>query len=69
MEPAHEKIDVVDSQWIVHQVVPSLGNQGESENGKAPWQSVRDRCKYEWSLFRDRLADAEKKYFAGLRQG
>lgn len=69
VEPAHEKIGVVDSQWIVHQVVPSLGNQGESENGKAPWQSVRDRCKYEWSQFRDRLADAEKKYFAGLRQG
>uniref|UniRef100_J3M387 tRNA pseudouridine(55) synthase n=1 Tax=Oryza brachyantha TaxID=4533 RepID=J3M387_ORYBR len=28
VEPAHEKIGVVDSQWIVHQVVPSLGNQG-----------------------------------------
>ncbi|CAL4896116.1 unnamed protein product [Urochloa decumbens] len=27
VEPAHEKIGVVDSQWIVHQVVPSLGNQ------------------------------------------
>ncbi|WMV56068.1 hypothetical protein MTR67_049453 [Solanum verrucosum] len=25
--PAHEKIGVVDSQWIVHQVIPSLGNQ------------------------------------------
>jgi hypothetical protein len=24
---AHEKIGVIDSQWIVHQVVPSLGNQ------------------------------------------
>jgi hypothetical protein len=27
VDPAHEKIGVVDSQWIVHQVVPSLGNQ------------------------------------------
>ncbi|CDP11759.1 unnamed protein product [Coffea canephora] len=27
VEPAHEKIDVVDSQWIVHQVIPSLGSQ------------------------------------------
>ena len=27
LQPAHEKIGVVDSQWIVHQVVPSLGNQ------------------------------------------
>ena len=26
-QPAHEKIGVVDSQWIAHQVVPSLGNQ------------------------------------------
>ncbi|KAI3985851.1 hypothetical protein MKX01_026637 [Papaver californicum] len=27
VEPAHEKIDVVDSQWIIHQVIPSLGSQ------------------------------------------
>ncbi|KAL5998345.1 hypothetical protein ACLOJK_009285 [Asimina triloba] len=27
VEPAHEKIGVVDSQWIIHQVIPSLGNQ------------------------------------------
>jgi hypothetical protein len=74
VQPAHEKIGVVDSQWIVHQVVPSLGNQvrkyylfvlffrwtvtittlyflpspyhhmcasqGQSENGKAPWEGV-----------------------------
>lgn len=26
-QPAHEKIGVVDSQWIVHQVIPSLGSQ------------------------------------------
>ncbi|KAG6417897.1 hypothetical protein SASPL_120094 [Salvia splendens] len=38
VDPAHEKIGVVDSQWIVHQVIPSLGSQGESDNGKAPWQ-------------------------------
>ncbi|GJN36354.1 hypothetical protein PR202_gb25203 [Eleusine coracana subsp. coracana] len=40
VEPAHEKIGVVDSQWIVHQGVPSLGNQGQQENGKAPWVGV-----------------------------
>ncbi|KAL6577387.1 hypothetical protein OROMI_011663 [Orobanche minor] len=27
VDPAHEKIGVVDSQWIVHQVIPSLGSQ------------------------------------------
>ena len=26
-QPAHEKIGVVDSQWIIHQTFPSLGNQ------------------------------------------
>ncbi|KAG8387660.1 hypothetical protein BUALT_Bualt02G0044500 [Buddleja alternifolia] len=66
MWPAHEKIGVVDSQWIVHQVIPSLGMQGEAEHGKAPWQGVRDRCKSEWALFQDRLANADKAYFAKL---
>ncbi|XVF60198.1 hypothetical protein PTKIN_Ptkin08bG0025200 [Pterospermum kingtungense] len=27
VEPPHEKIGVVDAQWILHQGVPSLGNQ------------------------------------------
>ncbi|KAK8933378.1 hypothetical protein KSP39_PZI015687 [Platanthera zijinensis] len=63
VEPAHEKIGVVDSQWIVHKVVPSLGNQGQSENGKAPWEGVRERCRKEWGMFQTRLADAEKAYY------
>ncbi|KAL6506400.1 hypothetical protein OROGR_024581 [Orobanche gracilis] len=67
VDPAHEKIGVVDSQWIVHQVIPSLGRQGEAEDGKAPWQGVRDRCKHEWALFQDRLASADKKYFSQLK--
>ncbi|EPS63684.1 hypothetical protein M569_11100, partial [Genlisea aurea] len=40
VEPAHEKIGVVDSQWIIHQVIPSLGNQGVAENGRPPWEGV-----------------------------
>ncbi|KAM0946980.1 hypothetical protein DsansV1_C08g0081261 [Dioscorea sansibarensis] len=63
VEPAHEKIGVVDSQWIVHQVVPSLGNQGQAENGKAPWEGVRERCRKEWGMFQTRLADAENAYY------
>jgi hypothetical protein len=39
--PAHEKIGVVDTQWIVHQAVPRRGNQGKSDNGRAPWEGVR----------------------------
>ncbi|KAM7269077.1 hypothetical protein ACFE04_024574 [Oxalis oulophora] len=66
VEPAHEKIGVVDSQWIIHQTVPSLGSQGESTDGKAPWQGVRDRCKKEWTMFQNRLANAEKDYFKSL---
>ncbi|XP_020592387.1 uncharacterized protein LOC110032933 [Phalaenopsis equestris] len=63
VEPAHEKIGVVDSQWIDHKVVPSLGNQGQAEDGKAPWQGVRERCHKEWSMFQTRLAEAEKAYY------
>ncbi|KAL7226038.1 hypothetical protein ACSBR1_021222 [Camellia fascicularis] len=57
VEPAHEKIGVVDSQWVVHQVIPSLGNQ------------VRDRCRSEWAQFQDRLADADKAYLAQIVKG
>ncbi|XP_006852374.2 uncharacterized protein LOC18442089 [Amborella trichopoda] len=66
VEPAHEKIGVVDSQWIVHQVVPSLGNQGQSDNGKAPWEGVRERCRKEWAIFQGRMENAEKAYFAEM---
>ncbi|KAG2673966.1 hypothetical protein I3760_13G113900 [Carya illinoinensis] len=64
IEPAHTKIGVVDSQWIVHQVIPSLGSQGQSENGKAPREGVRARCRKEWAEFRSRLANAETTYLA-----
>ena len=40
-EPAYEKIGIVDSQWIVHQFIPSLGSQGKEENGKSPLEGVR----------------------------
>uniref|UniRef100_A0A0E0KXL0 tRNA pseudouridine(55) synthase n=1 Tax=Oryza punctata TaxID=4537 RepID=A0A0E0KXL0_ORYPU len=63
VEPAHEKIGVVDSQWIVHQVVPSLGNQGKSENGRPAWEGVRARCRKEWGMFQTRMAEAEKAYY------
>nr|GEV25267.1 hypothetical protein CTI12_AA132480 [Tanacetum cinerariifolium] len=43
VEPAHEKIGVVDAQPIVHQTLPSLGNQGIKEKGKAPRAAVKLR--------------------------
>ncbi|GMP57843.1 hypothetical protein CsSME_00021750 [Camellia sinensis var. sinensis] len=66
VEPAHAKIGVIDAQWIVHQTVPSLGNQGEAEKGKAPWQAVRERCKREWTMFQNRVANAEKAYYTSI---
>ncbi|XP_010542587.1 PREDICTED: uncharacterized protein LOC104815743 [Tarenaya hassleriana] len=69
VEPAHEKIGVVDSQWIIHQVIPSLGNQGQAEKGKAPWQGVRERCRNEWGMFQNRLAEADKEYLAPMGKG
>lgn len=67
VEPAHEKIGVVDAQWILHQSVPSLGNQGKAEGGKAPWEGVRERCRKEWTMFQDRMAVAEKAYFEAMK--
>ncbi|CAA2938969.1 uncharacterized protein LOC111406312 [Olea europaea subsp. europaea] len=66
VEPAYEKIGVVDAQWIVHQSVPSLGNQGQLDNGKAPWHGVRERCRQEWKMFQTRMADAEKSYYKAM---
>ncbi|KAJ1425948.1 hypothetical protein SESBI_10674 [Sesbania bispinosa] len=67
-QPAHEKIGVIDSQWIVHQVIPSLGNQGEAHNGKDPRDAVRTRCKSEWAQFQARLTNADKMYLEGLKR-
>ncbi|URE46529.1 lysine ketoglutarate reductase trans-splicing related 1 [Musa troglodytarum] len=64
VEGAHERIGVVDSQWIVHQGIPTLGNQGQKETGKPPWKGVQDRCRKEWKMFQDRMADAEKAYIS-----
>ncbi|CAN0904069.1 hypothetical protein LINGRAHAP2_LOCUS22872 [Linum grandiflorum] len=67
VEPAHERIGVVDAQWIVHLGVPSLGNQGKAENGRAPWEGVRERCEKEWRMFYDRITQAQKAYFLMLK--
>ncbi|KAM7267277.1 hypothetical protein ACFE04_009443 [Oxalis oulophora] len=66
IEPAHEKIGVVDAQWIVHQGVPSLGREGTAEGGKQPWEGVRERCKKEWSMFQDRMIAAEVAYYSAM---
>ncbi|CAH9132221.1 unnamed protein product [Cuscuta epithymum] len=62
VEKAHEKIGVVDAQWIEHLVLPSLGSQGESIDGKQPWEGVRARCFKEWKEFEIRMNKAEKNH-------
>ncbi|VVB04129.1 unnamed protein product [Arabis nemorensis] len=62
VEPAHEKIGVVDSQWIIHQSIPSLTGQGTEQGGKTAFQGVRERCKREWSMFQKRMSRSEQKY-------
>ncbi|MFS7958866.1 hypothetical protein Hanom_Chr08g00683831 [Helianthus anomalus] len=66
VQPANEKIGVVDAQWIVHQGVPSLGNQGNEDDGKAKWKGVRKRSQKEWKMFRDRLSKAEEDYYKSI---
>ncbi|KAK7257699.1 hypothetical protein RIF29_31862 [Crotalaria pallida] len=68
VEPAHEKIGVVDSQWIVHQFLPSLGSQGEANDGKSPWDAVRTRCRSEWAEFQSRLTNADMLYLKGVKR-
>ncbi|CAN1838648.1 hypothetical protein LINPERHAP1_LOCUS35512 [Linum perenne] len=66
VEPAHEKIGVVDSQWIVHQGVPSLGNQVTTRKNHSGFKQVRERCRKEWTMFQNRVAVAENDYFKNL---
>ncbi|KAM0014831.1 hypothetical protein Hdeb2414_s0033g00718851 [Helianthus debilis subsp. tardiflorus] len=66
VEPAYERIGVVDAQWIVHQGVPSLGNQGNGDDGETRWKGVRKRSQNEWKMFHDRLFKAEEDYYKSL---
>lgn len=36
----HLKIGVVDSEWITHLGIPSLGRQGNSTGGGEAWKGV-----------------------------
>ncbi|CAN8272615.1 unnamed protein product [Cochlearia groenlandica] len=67
VEPAYEKIGVVDSQWIIHQKIPSLGGQGIVQEGKSAAQGVKERCKREWTMFQNRMIRSEQKYLKELK--
>ncbi|KAF4359424.1 hypothetical protein G4B88_005269 [Cannabis sativa] len=43
--------------------------EGNSEDGKAPWEGVRARCRNEWTEFQSRLNKADEEYFAHVGKG
>ncbi|KAJ3683313.1 hypothetical protein LUZ60_013540 [Juncus effusus] len=62
VEPAYEKMGVVDAQWIFHHAIPTLLNQGQHNESTSP-QAIRNRCRAEWKLFDARMTEAENKYY------
>ncbi|KAL4367005.1 hypothetical protein GQ457_05G010840 [Hibiscus cannabinus] len=66
VETPHEKIGVVDAQWIVHEGIPTQGNQGPGETGMTPLKGIRERCKHELVIFQNRMSNAEKEYYAEM---
>lgn len=60
-QPAHEKIGVVDAQWVRHRVVPSLGESGQEDPANFLKTNVRERCKAEWKTYKDRLQLADEQ--------
>ncbi|KAK1360256.1 Lysine ketoglutarate reductase trans-splicing protein [Heracleum sosnowskyi] len=66
VERPQEDIGVIDAQWVEHMSVPSLGDQGTSINGSAPWEGVRARCFLEWSEFERRLREQNHLHSGSL---
>ncbi|KAF3793634.1 hypothetical protein EJ110_NYTH03375 [Nymphaea thermarum] len=54
VQPAHERIGVVDSQWIVRQSTLSLVDQ------------IMGRRRTELVIFKSRMTNADKAYFEGM---
>ncbi|KAF3337450.1 hypothetical protein FCM35_KLT18037 [Carex littledalei] len=63
VEPAYEKMGVVDAQWIKHHRVPTLLNQGKGQSENSSSAAIRTRCRLEWKMFDERMAEAEKQYY------
>ncbi|KAJ3708776.1 hypothetical protein LUZ61_012481 [Rhynchospora tenuis] len=62
VEPGHEKMGVVDAQWIKHHAIPTLLDQGQ-QNENTSSTAIRKRCRLEWKMFDERLAEADKAYY------
>ncbi|KAL6516684.1 hypothetical protein OROGR_019989 [Orobanche gracilis] len=67
VDPAHEKIGVVDSQWIVHQVIPSLGSQwGRLRTGRHHGKGYEIDANMSGPFFRIVLQVPTKNIFHSL---
>ncbi|XP_031122528.1 uncharacterized protein LOC116025439 [Ipomoea triloba] len=79
VEPAHEKIGVVDAQPVLHKRIPTLKDDeinGTPKNG-VPLQESNDaislqrnevhkRGFLEWGMFENRFADADEAYYKSI---
>ncbi|KAJ4798337.1 lysine ketoglutarate reductase trans-splicing protein (DUF707) [Rhynchospora pubera] len=65
VEPASEKMGIVDAQWIFHHAVTTLRDQGEEDPGKrtATAKGIADRCYLELGTFKERWHQAERSYY------
>ncbi|XP_019176468.1 PREDICTED: uncharacterized protein LOC109171848 [Ipomoea nil] len=79
VEPAHEKIGVVDAQPVVHKRIPTLKDDEINETPKngVPLQASNDsissqrseihkRGFLEWAMFEYRFADADEAYYKSI---
>ncbi|XP_031480722.1 uncharacterized protein LOC116250887 [Nymphaea colorata] len=66
VQPAHERIGVVDSHWVVRQSTLSLADQGQAENGTAGQKEILERSQTELVIFMHRMTNADKAYFEAM---
>ncbi|KAJ4757457.1 hypothetical protein LUZ62_067832 [Rhynchospora pubera] len=62
VEPAQEKIGVVDAQWIFHYGTPTLKDQGREDNRTDKVQEIDIRRYQELGIFKYRWNEAIKNY-------
>ncbi|XP_078169526.1 uncharacterized protein LOC144563943 isoform X3 [Carex rostrata] len=64
VEPAREKMGVVDAQWVFHHAVPTLRNQGKGNSERAATATgIEARCYLELRSYIDRWHQAERNYY------
>eukprot|EP00897_Mesotaenium_endlicherianum_P008215 jgi/Mesen1/7421/ME000388S06642 len=58
--PPHEVVGVIDTEYISSAPISKKFNsQDGEENEKQVWDEIQGRCKYEWDIFKGRMATAD----------